>query len=131
MRYSINNYVEAFTEVMAGASSLPAQAGDKKDKLTASFLKLLQKTGDIKHAKKILEAVHKKIINKKGGKWVNIETARKISESQNKSLKHKFSEKDHVEFKINPELVAGVRITVNGEEELNNSLQNKLNKLFK
>ena len=62
---------------------------------------------------------------------MKIETAREMSDSQNELLKHKFSNKDHVEFKINPELVAGVRITVNGEEELNNSLQNKLNKLFK
>ena len=95
-----------------------------------NFAKLLKKTGDIKHSKKILEAVHKKLVNEKGGKWVNVEVARD-SALKKETFKHNFSEKDHVDFQINPELVAGVRITIDGEEELNNSLQSKLNKLFK
>ena len=80
--------------------------------------------------KKIFEAIHKKLVNQKGGKWISVETARE-SASAEKLLKTKFSAKDHVEYSINQDLVAGTRITVNGEEELNNSLQSKLNKLFK
>lgn len=120
MKYSVNNYVSAF-----------AEAGKKipQEKAIEGLAKLLRKTGDIKHSKKIIEAIHKKLVNKKGGKWVDIETARETDSLG--LLKNKFSEKDYVEFWVNPELVAGVRITVNGEEELNNTLQNKLNKLFK
>ncbi|MDP3792368.1 MAG: F0F1 ATP synthase subunit delta [bacterium] len=122
MKYSINNYVGAFIQVARTSSN---------EKVVEGFVKLLKKTGDIKNAKKILEAVHKKLVNEKGRKWVNIETAREISGAKTMSLKHKFSKKDLVDFKINSELVSGVRITVDGERELNNSLQNKLNKLFK
>lgn len=121
MKYSVNNYVGAFTQAVKKSS---------QEQVVASFVKLLKKTGDIKHSQKIVEAIHKKIVNEKGGKWVNIEIARESALKKEK-LKHDFSEKDHIDFKINPELVAGVRITVNGEEELNNSLQGKLNKLFK
>ncbi len=121
MRYSVNNYVSAFTQAIKKANHEEAIDG---------LVKLLKKTGDIKNSKKIIEAVQKKLVNEKGGKWVNIETARESALKQG-TFKHKFSEKDHVEYKINPELVAGVRITVDGEEELNNSLQSKLNKLFK
>ena len=120
MRYSVNNYVSAFVQTVKTA---PHGA-------VGGLVKLLKKTGDIKHSKKIVEAVHKKLVNEKGGKWVNIEVARD-SALKKETFYHKFSEKDHVDFQINPELVAGVRITVNGEEELNNSLQNKLSKLFK
>lgn len=121
MKYSLNNYVDAFTQAAGHVSQEEAMKG---------FTKLLKKTGDIKHSKKILEAIHKKLVNQKGGKWINVETARE-SALKKESFKHRFSEKDHIDFKINPELVAGMRITVNGEEELNNSLQNKLNRLFK
>ena len=122
MRYSINNYVSAFTKALEG--------GAQKD-VSAGFVRLLEKNGDIKHFKKIIEAVHKKIVQDKGGKWVGIETAREISSFKQKTLKNKFYEKDHVDFKINPELIAGVRITVDGNEELDNSLGHKLKKLFK
>ena len=104
--------------------------GTQKD-VSAGFIKLLQKNGDIKHFKKITEAIHKKMINDKGGKWINIEMARKISSSKQEILKDNFYQKDHVDFKINSGLVAGVRITIDGQEELDNSLDNKLKKLFK
>lgn len=121
MKYSMNNYVGAFTQAIGKVS---------RDEVVSGFVRLLKKTGDIKHSKKILEAIHKKLVNEKGGKWVNVETARESS-LKKISLKHSFSDKDHLELSINPELVAGVRITVDGQEELNNSLQNKLNRLFK
>ena len=120
MKYSVNNYVDAFVQTIKTA---PHEA-------IGGFIKLLKKTGDIKHSKKIIEAIHKKMVNEKGGKWVNVEVARESALKKEK-LKHSFSEKDHVDFKINPELVAGVRITIDGESELNNSLHSKLNKLFK
>lgn len=125
MKYSVNNYVEAFYQVFSGVS-----AGEK-NKTYDSFLRLLKKTGDIKNSKKILEALHRKIVNDKGGRWIIVEAARELGEARSKSLKKHFSEKDHVEFKINPDLVAGVRITINGEQELDNSLNSKLNKLLK
>lgn len=121
MKYSINNYVSAFTEAVKKVSQETAVEG---------FIMLLKKTGDIKYSKKIIEAVHKKIINEKGGRWVNVETARE-SALNKEIFKNKFAEKDHVGFKINPELVAGIRITVDGQEELDNSLEHKLKILFK
>src|SRR3989344_412811 len=121
MKYSINNYVGAFMKAVEAVP--PRQA-------TVNFIKLLKKTGDIKNADKILEAIHKKMVRNKGGKWVKIESARDITRSRAKSLKSRFSKKDNVTFNINPELVAGIRIMVNGEEELDNTLTKKLNKMF-
>ena len=97
---------------------------------TGGLVKLLKKTGDIKHFNKIVEAIHKKLVNEKGGKWINIETARESALKKEK-IKHNFSEKDYIDFKINPELVAGMRVTVDGEEELDNTLNQKLKNLFR
>ena len=120
MKYSVNNYVDAFVQTIKTA---PHEA-------IGGFIKLLKKTGDIKHSKKIIEAIHKKMVNEKGGKWVNVEVARDTALKKEK-FRYKFSDKDHIDFNINSELVAGIRITVDGERELNNSLQSKLNKLFR
>src|SRR3989344_5300618 len=112
MKYSVNNYVDAFVQTIKTA---PHEA-------IGGFIKLLKKTGDIKHSKKIIEAIHKKM--------VNVEVARDTALKKEK-FRYKFSDKDHIDFNINSELVAGIRITVDGERELNNSLQSKLNKLFR
>ena len=90
MRYSLNNYVGAFSQVAKTTS---------REKAVEGFLKLLKKTGDIKHSKKIIEAIHEKIVNERGGKWVNVEVARESALKKEK-LKHSFSEKDHIDFKI-------------------------------
>lgn len=121
MKYSINNYVSAFTQAIKKSPH---------EQVVASFIKLLRKAGDIKHSGKIFEAIHKKLVSEKGGKWVNVEVARE-SALKKEELKHKFSEKDHLDYKINPELVAGVRITIGGENELDNTLNKKLKILFK
>lgn len=121
MRYSVNNYVGAFTQAIKR---------DSHEQVVGGFVKLLRKTGDIKHSKKIIEAVYKKLVNEKGGKWVNVEVARE-SALEKEVFKNKFSEKNHVDFKINPELVAGVRITIDEQDELDNSLDNKLKRMFK
>ena len=122
MKYSLDNYVGAFTQAFEKTS---------REDVVASFVKLLKKTGDIKFAGKIIEGIFKKLVKNDEGRWVRIETARELKEAASKSLKDRFTKKDHLTFDVNPELVAGVRITVDGEEELDNSLQNKLNKLFK
>ncbi|OGN00416.1 MAG: hypothetical protein A3B91_04190 [Candidatus Yanofskybacteria bacterium RIFCSPHIGHO2_02_FULL_41_29] len=120
MKYLVNNYVDAFTEVIKKTP---------KKSVVENFIKLLKKTGDIKRLNKIVEAIDKKLVNKNGGKWVVVETARESASAD--KIRNKFSNKDHVEFKVNPELVAGTRVTINGEEELNNTLSSKLNKMFK
>ena len=122
MKYSVNNYVEAFVGTLASS--------DKKDQVVTNFITLLKKTGDIKHSKKIFEAIHKRLVNSDGGRWIDIDTARELPESKLKPLMNKFSKKDHINFNINKGLVAGVRVTVNGESEMDNSLAKKLKKLF-
>src|SRR5256885_733961 len=125
MRYSINNYVEALVGALDDASA------DKKDKIVANFVKLLEKNGDLSQRDKIIEKVHKKVVNLNGGKWITVELARETTEPKLRLIKESFSKKDHISVKLNPTLTAGVRITIDGEKELDNSLNNKLKKLFK
>ena len=83
------------------------------------FLRLLEKNGDTKKMKEIVALVEKMKYRK-----VVIETARTVKTNW------RFGKHDKIEEKISPELLAGVRITINGETQLDFSLKNKLDKIF-
>ena len=61
-----------------------------------------------------------------GGRMVHLEFAREHEHIK----KFKFKPKDHVWMSINPSLVAGVRITIDGSSELDQSFKRKVNQLF-
>ena len=111
MKYAPHIYARAFLEV-------------KPD--PEKFLSVVLKNGDYERLDKIVEAIEMREVQAHGGRIVELEFAR-ISEL---AKKFKFSSHDRVHTKINPSLVAGVRVTVDGEQELDVSLQRKLNKLF-
>ena len=89
------------------------------------FLKLLEKNGDIKYYRLILAAAEKRLLEKTGNKKIVLEIARP---SQKKVKVGKKG--DVIEERINPGLIAGIKIIVNGEKQLDFSLKNKLDKIF-
>jgi len=116
-------YAEALTELML----LKKSAGDQ-EKIVKGFLKLLEKNGDIRKAKEILAKAQDLFIKKTGRRRVVLETARKADKKA--FLKEIEMAGDIVEEKISPELVAGIKITIN-DEQLDFSLNKKLQNIFK
>lgn len=105
-----------------------SKPGTDHQKITANFLKLLQKNGDIKKGKMIVAMAQELLARKSGGKKIVIETARALDK---KTLAGVIGGKnDLVQEKLNPTLVAGIKITVNGNKQLDFSLQKKLNEIF-
>jgi len=88
------------------------------------FLRILQKNGDTKKLKEIVLLTEKLLLEKSGNKKVIIEMARKAA------VKLSLKKGDVVEEKINPDLIAGVKIIIDGEKQLDFSLKNKLEKIF-
>jgi len=123
MRYPAEAYARAFTEALAEHSS-------KKDHIIKSFLDAVYKNGDWPAVWKILDLIIKKITRDSGGRVVSAEFARPLSEKMISEFKEKFSAKDHMEISIKPELIAGVRVLIDGEKELDMTLAKKINKLF-
>ncbi|MEK7187216.1 MAG: F0F1 ATP synthase subunit delta [Patescibacteria group bacterium] len=120
MKYSARFYAKALAEVIH----------DGKEKDAASHLvSILKKNGDLKHLPEIIRLTEKALIEKDGGRSVVIETARPIADIEKKL--HSFLKKeDSIETKVNPDLVAGVRVTINGESQIDASLQSELSKLL-
>lgn len=78
----------------------------------------------------IVRRVSEEIVHHAGGKWVVIETARGVGDSMQKKIKKAFRDVDYIEQRMQPELVSGVRIVVDGEKEFDGSLKRKLDTLF-
>jgi len=115
MKYSPVNYAKAYIETK------PAP----KD-----FLRVVEKFGDISRLKKIVAAIEELAAKEAGGHIIDMEFARGMEKKLVEKMKNKFTAKDIVHVSINPSLVAGVRITIDGTKELDNSFRRKINTLF-
>ncbi len=123
MKYRAENYAESLSRALT-------KHPNKSDVLTKNFARLLKKNGDLNLFPKIVENLRVILIKKRGGHRVKIEFAREPEKDQLKRITSVFNSEDVIETYLNPELVAGTRITIDGERELDNSLSRKLHKLF-
>lgn len=124
MKYLPETYAEALGELL---ETIPASGHEK---LMDNFIAAIRKNGDYGRVGKITAAVEKEVVKKNGGRWVRVEFARAVDGSLRSAVEKNFSAQDRIEETINPEIIAGVRVTIDGERELDNSMRRKLNKLF-
>ncbi|HEY4514946.1 MAG TPA: F0F1 ATP synthase subunit delta [Candidatus Paceibacterota bacterium] len=90
----------------------------------------LVKRGEHARIVEVTEEVEKLMVNEKGGKVVVIEFARAQDAKARKNMLDLFDKKDRVITKINPRLVAGLRVLRDGEWEYDMSLNAKLEKIL-
>jgi F0F1-type ATP synthase delta subunit len=124
MKYSAETYAKAFLDVIEHAG------GRERGGVIERFLAVITKNGDAPREGQILAAVERESVRRQGGRMVLIETARASAEKQAHRIASLFKKPDHVEIRVNPELVAGVRVTIDGERELDLSFAGKLKRLF-
>jgi len=124
MKYSPALYAQALSE------TLDASDKNKHAAILGRFAAIIHKHGDMAHAENILNALCANLIKKAGGRMVQIEFARPQSSETAKNLKKYFLPTDVISTHINPELVAGIRVTIDNEMQYDGSLIRKLNKLF-
>jgi|GEM_PF-1815668 len=130
MKYKSRDYANTLVEIMLPArNNAKALGGEEKGnaKLVASFLAFVKKNKDEKKLKEILKLAEKLYFKTTGYKKVVIETARKLDTE--KLEKELVKAGDVVEKKINKNLIAGVKIVVNEERQLDYSFANKLNEI--
>lgn len=123
MKYSPKIYAKALVELI-----LSKQTPIQIKKNTAGFLEFLAKNGDRKKASQIISLAEGLFYEKTGKRKIVLEIARKIEKKN--LLKDFFQEGDMVKEKINPELIAGIKVIINNNKQLDFSLKNKLEKIF-
>lgn len=126
MRILPKIYARALSEVLL-AKKLNVEA---EKKILHNFLELVEKNQGQKLLGKIAILLERDLLKKQGGKKALVETARKISEKEIKSLVEKLGEVDILEQKISSSLLAGVKVTLNNNLQYDFSLQSKINRLF-
>lgn len=115
------------------AKALAEVLDEKKiseEKIIKNFLALLKKENLEKKAKEILNLAEDIILKKQGKKKVVLESARRLTPENRALLKSFVKEGDVVKEKVNHNLIAGVKIILNNEKQLDMSLKNKLEKIF-
>ena len=122
MKPRLKEYAKALSLLMTESSF------GEKDSILA-FINLLDRKGELKNIGEIINLAEKYYLAKKGNKKVVIEMARKMNIE---NLSHiVLNEGDILEEKINLDLVAGVKISINGEKQIDFSLSKKLNDIFR
>lgn len=115
-------YAKALADIIIGGKA------DEK-KIINNFVKLLVSSGYEKKSKEILELTEDFLLQKKGKRRITFETARKVTPGQKKILESIVNKGDIVKEKINPELIAGIKIIINGSQQFDSSMQSKLSRI--
>lgn len=124
MKHKPIDYARAFAKAASKKLTKEAQT-----ELVRRFVALVIRNHDTFQFKKILTAAEQILREISGQRKIVIETAREQA-----GLKSRFEKMlrpdDIVQIKITPELIAGVRITINDELVFENTVRRKLNKIF-
>ncbi|HEY4526054.1 MAG TPA: F0F1 ATP synthase subunit delta [Candidatus Paceibacterota bacterium] len=125
MKYQPKHYATALIETLGKKIT-----AEREERVIKKFLELVRKNSDGNSLRKIVSEAEKLIRTKTGKRKVEIESARALTLAQKKSLLHFTHAEDTIEEKVNPELIAGVKITIDEESQLDFSLRRKLDGLF-
>ena len=101
-----------------------------EEELVRNLSRAVLRHGQMGQWPRIARQVSEELVHHHKGKWITVETARSLKIAQRKKVEEAFSEKDYIEEHMRPELIAGMRIVVDGEREYDGSLKRKLDKLM-
>jgi F0F1-type ATP synthase delta subunit len=124
MKYSPQIYARALSEIVTEPS-----ADKRTADLIKNFLALVIKNNDQHQLKKIYARAEKMVREKTGKRKVAVETARQIKNLKS-ALKEIIKKGDIIGEKINPDLIAGMKIIINDEMQFDGSMANKIKRLF-
>ena len=101
-----------------------------QEKIVENFVKLLKRSGDIEKIDNIMSVIEKATIKKKGGRTVDVIVPRKIPEALLSKIKNSFTAKDKITIKIDEKIISGVKIIIDDEKIIDNSLATTLKRMF-
>ena len=123
MRESAENYARAFIFLLE-------KYPHEQDRLIAGLKKALRRAGDERNAKKVIAAIEDAILRKEGKKKITVTSARPLSKESLDRIYKQFETDAVFETKVQPDLIAGVRVMINREQLIDATLKRKLGILF-
>lgn len=124
MRYSPKQYASALLFALEKKSAV------ERKKIFQQFLSLVNKKGDSSRLGLIVRETERQYLKNEGLKKVTLESADPVSAKVRKEVEEILGRDIILEEKINPELIAGIKILVNDELLIDASAENQLRRLF-
>lgn len=121
----IKSYARALAEL--AAEKLPPA---EEKKVVERFMQLLTEKGLAGQAGSIASLAEEYLLESQGHHTVVLETAREMTPAQRKSALRFAGPQDRVQEKVTPELLAGIRITIDGKQQLDYSARRKIDTMF-
>ena len=112
-------YAKAFRKALGADNVL-------EEELVRTLSRALLRRGQSALWSRVARLVSEELVHHHKGRWVMLETARSLTDPQRKKTEGVFSKKEYIEERIRPDLIAGMRIIIDGEHEFNGSLKRKL-----
>lgn len=124
MKYSTKQYASVLLSVLADKSEK-----DRKEVLR-KFVAVLAKNRDLARLGAILRETEREYLRQTGMQKVLAESASPIDPSLRKEIEHAVGGKIWWQEKVNPELLAGIKILINGETLIDASGKRQIEKMF-
>lgn len=115
-------YARALAEILS-------QKEFEEKKIVKNFVKILVDVGHENKSGEILALTEDLLLQKQGKRKIIFETARAVTSSQKKMMEGIVRRGDMVSEKINPELIAGIKIIINDSRQFDASMQSKLQRI--
>lgn len=124
MKYNISQYASAFVAALEDKST------HERADMIRRFLSVVRKNKDWPRIGRILQEVERQSLRKQGMRKVGVESTASLSHEWRKEIEKVFGKKLVLEEKIKPELLAGVKILVDGELLIDASAKRRLDLTF-
>lgn len=125
MKYSARIYAAALVKAISGKSK------DEQKNAMSRLLQIIRRNRDQQKISRVLEEAEKIILKNTKTVKVQIESAEPVLLGVKREIKKTIDKKILLSEKINPAILAGIKILINGELLIDSTAQSRLNKLFK
>ena len=95
-----------------------------------NFVAMLRSRFSIKKASKAAEEAERALVSMNGGRTIETHSAFPLEKNIKEQLRGILGKKDRIIERIDPSLIAGVKVVIDGEAAIDNTFRRKLQKLF-
>lgn len=124
MKYTARQVAHAY------CASLEKKTEKEREALAKRFPRVLARLGMSTHARLILREIEKLKLKEKGYSLVEIEAPDSIPAGLSGEIEVALGKKIHISEKINPDVIAGLRILIDDELFVDASARTQIERLF-
>lgn len=125
MNYTSQQYAQALFKTLAGKTS------QERSPITKQFLVLLSRRGKLKHLGSIMREFEREELKHARVRKVLLETPESLGGKVKREVEAILGKNLYLKEKINPTLLAGIKILIDDEILIDASASSRLQKLFK